>query len=473
MGVVIGFFIRAHFFPNFLSEAEIGVLALLVSYSSIFAQVALLGFNHATIKYFPYFRNTGEGHGGFLPIYLLVICTGFLIFLVFYKIIGGFLIDKSDLFGQYYYLCIPLTAGLLIFMVMDNYNTVLYNASTGVLLREFGLRVLMLLSLLPLIYNLINFGQFAQIYVVTFSIIALFLIIFVVWRGECHLNFRIRTVERQMIRAMASISFFGFLTGLNNVAILQVNNILIDLYYDEAQTGIYVTNFFFAALILLPSRGLNKIAPTVISDAFKNNNLQAIRNIQYKSTINQQLIATLLLVGIYINLHNVYKILPESFAVGSWVIILTGLANVIQMTGGVSGAIIGFSNYYRINTYLSVIQLALLVCMNMVLLPLWGITGAAAATLSTVVILNIFKFLILKRKFNIQPYNKKHLLVTGMALLCLAINTLVPKLPDLMTDILTRSMIISIVYVGANYFLKTSVQMNTAINNTLGRLRIR
>jgi len=295
MGVVIGFFIRAHFFPNFLSEAEIGVLALLVSYGSIFASVALLGFNHATIKYFPYFRNTKEGHGGFLPLYLLVIIAGFLIFLLIYKIIGGLLIDESTLFGQFYYLCIPLTIGLLIFSVMDNYNTVLYNASTGILLREFGLRLLVLLALVPLIYDLINFEQFAQIYVTAYSVIALCLIAFIIWRGECHLNFRFRTIERHMIRAMAGISFFGFLTGLNNVAILQVNNILIDLYYDEAQTGIYVTNFFFAALILLPSRGLNKIAPTLISDAFKNNNLQAIRNIQYKSTINQQLIAVLLL----------------------------------------------------------------------------------------------------------------------------------------------------------------------------------
>ena len=473
LGVVIGFFVRAHFFPNYLSEAEIGVLALLVSYGSLFTQVALLGFNHATIKYFPFFRNTENGHGGFLSIYLVVISGGFLIFLLTYKIIGGLVIDESNLFGQYYYLCIPLTFGLLIFTVMDNYNTVLYNASTGVLLREFGLRVLMLLALIPLIYNLINFEQFAQIYVAAFSVIALFLIAFIIWRGECHLNFRFRVLERQMIRAMASISFFGFLTGLNNVAILQVNNILIDLYYDEAQTGIYVTNFFFAALILLPSRGLNKIAPTLISDAFKINNLQAIRIIQYKSTINQQLIALLLLVGLYINLHNIYKILPESFAIGSWVIILTGLANLIQMTGGVSGAIIGFSNYYRFNTYLSVMQLVLLVCINMVLLPLLGITGAAVATLSIVAILNIFKFLILKRKFNIQPYNKKHLMAIGTALLCIAINILIPEQSHLIVDILARSIIISIAFVGANYFLKTSDQMNNTINNTLIRLRIR
>ena len=471
MGVLVGFFVRAHFFPEYLTEGQIGVLALLVSYASIFAQLALLGFNHAVIKYFPHFRNRNDGHGGFLSLYIIVVSLGFVISIFIYSAVGDLAVDANSLFGQYYYLCVPLTAGLLIFSVMDSYNTVLYNASTGILLREFGLRMLLLISLIPLIYDLINFDQFAHLYTATFFIIALLLIAFVVWRGECHLNFRFDRFERQMIKAMASISFFGLITGFNNVAILQVNNLLIDQYYDEAQTGIYVTNFFFATLILLPSRGLNKIAPTLISDAFKKRDLKSIERIQFKSTINQQLIAVLLLVGLYINLPNVYRILPESFAIGSWVIILTGLANVIQMTSGVSSAIIGFSDFYRYNTYLSIMQLVLLVGLNVLLLPSLGITGAAASTLFAVAVLNIIKFLILKLKFSIQPYGKKHLLVIGIAILCIGINLIIPDQPQLLVDILLRSMVVSIIFVGLNYLLKTSRQLNDTINNSLNRLR--
>ena len=474
VGVIIGFLVRAHIFPRYLTEAEIGVVALLVSYGSIFAQVAILGFNHATIRYFPYFRNKAKGHGGFLPLYLLVIVLGFLVFLVVYKITGLLLIERGQtgLFSRYYYLCIPLTAGLLIFMVMDNYNTVLYNASTGVLLREFVLRLLMLLSLIPLVYGAINFETFARIYVGTFIIIALLMILFVIWRGECHLNFRFRNIEKNMIKAMAGISVFGFMTGLTNVAILQVNNILISEFYDEAQTGIYITNFFFATLILLPSRGLNKIAPTLISDAFKNNDVHAIGRIQNKSTINQQIIGVLIFIGLYINLHSIYRILPESFAAGSWVIIIAGLANVIQMTGGVSSAIIGFSQHYRINTYLSVLQLVFLVMLNILLLPGFGITGAAIATLASILVLNILKFVVIKRKFGIQPYGTKHLLVLGIALFCVAIQVLIPPSDHFIVDILVRSSLVTLIFVGINYKLKTSQQLNDNVNKALGLLRI-
>lgn len=475
VGAVIGFFVRAHFFPDYLSEAEIGVIALVVSYGSIFAQVAMLGFNHAAIRYFPYFRNHDEGHGGFLPLYLIVVTIGFLIFLGIYKITGNLLVgaNGTELFDQYYYLCIPLTAGLLIFMVMDNYNTVLYNASTGVLLREFGHRLLTLLLLVPLIYQLINFNLFVKLYIGTYFVIALLMIAFVGWRGECHLNFRFKAVERNMVRAMAGISVFGFLTGLANVAILQVNNILVNEFYDETQTGIYVTNFFFATLILLPGRGLNKIAPTMIADAFKNRNLETITGIQYKSTINQQLIGLLIFIGLYINMSNIYQILPESFEAGRLVIILTGLANVIQMTGGVSSAIIGFSKYYRFNALLSAIQLVLLIGLNVALLPALGITGAALATLMVITLLNIFKYLFLKKKFKIQPYTIKHLLVVITALVCMGINELIPVMDQYILDILIRSILVSIVFVSINYLLKTSRQLNDSINKTFRLLRIR
>lgn len=475
MGVVIGFVLRAHLFPNFLTEAEIGILALLVSYSSIYSQLALLGFNHGTIKYFPYFQDKEKGHHGFLSLYLTVAAVGFLMFLVIQYFVGDLVFGSGseDPFKQYYYLCIPLTGALLLFLVLDNYNTVLYNATTGILLREFVLRTITAVFLLPLIFKWMGFETYVYLYVGAFCLITLMLLLFLIWRGEFHLRPTHMLWDRTMLKSMAGISFFGMITGLNTVLILQVNNILIDQFYDEAMTGIYVTNFFFATLILLPSRGLNKIAPTIISNAFKSSDMDTIQRVHYKSTINQMLIALLLFLGLFINLHNIYRILPESFAVGQWVIILVGLANVIQMAGGVSSAIIGFSAYFRYNTYLTVAQLVVLVAINLVLLPSWGITGAAMGSLAAIVVLNFAKFLILKAKFRIQPYRFKHLLGLLVAILCLGINYIIPNQSGLVADILLRSTVISIIFVGLIYILKISQELDAYVNKTLEKLKIR
>jgi O-antigen/teichoic acid export membrane protein len=210
----------------------------------------------------------------------------------------------------------------------------------------------------------------------------------------------------------------------------------------------------------------------MISNAFKNDDVRAISSIQSKSTINQQLIGLLIFIGLYINLHNIYQILPESYAAGSWVIVLTGIGNVFQMTGGVSSAIIGFSKYYRINAYISFLQLILLIGLNVVFLPGFGITGAAFATLVVIIVLNFLKFLIIRQKFGIQPYNLKHLLVLGIALFTMAIDALIPRQDPFIMDIIIRSSLVTIIYVGINYVLKTSQQLNDNINKTVRLLRI-
>jgi O-antigen/teichoic acid export membrane protein len=331
----------------------------------------------------------------------------------------------------------------------------------------------MIVFFIPILLNWFSFDQYAWAYVASFIIIGLLMLGFVGWRGEIKLKPSSKLWDGKLLKAIASISGFGLLTGLNNVLILQVNNIFIDRYYDEALTGIYVTNFFFAALILMPSRGLNKIAPTIISDAFKDHDLKSINSVQYKSTINQFMIGLLIFMGLIINLHHVYQILPESYSIGIWVIVITGLANLIQMLGGISSAIIGFSNYYRYNTLLSVIQLVVLVVANIIALPLWGITGAAVATLSAVLVLNILKFIFLKKKFGIQPYSSKHLLIIVIALLCWGVNALLPDLSNLYLDIIYRSLIFTILYGILNYFLEISRDMNNTINKTFEKLRIR
>ena len=107
------------------------------------------------------------------------------------------------------------------------------------------------------------------------------------------------------------------------------------------------------------------------------------------------------------------------------------------------------------------------------LLPILGITGAALATLGSILTINFLKFIFLKVKFNIQPYGFKHLLTLLVAAICIGINSLIPEQPQLLWDIILRSAIITLVYVGLNYFLKISEEMNNAINKTFEKLRIR
>jgi O-antigen/teichoic acid export membrane protein len=49
--------------------------------------------------------------------------------------------------------------------------------------------------------------------------------------------------------------------------------------------------------------------------------------------------------------------------------------------------------------------------LNLIFIPLYGITGAAFATLGAYSIFNLIKFLFILIRFKLQPFNHKNLLV--------------------------------------------------------------
>src|SRR5690554_5239959 len=147
-GAVLGFITSGLLFPNFLLPEQIGLLSLLVTYSVLFAQLASGGFLHTISRMFPYFRNYEQKHNGFLYIIILVTTIGAILisatFLIAEPLIVSNSAQENTLFTKYAYLIVPLFISIVFFNAFDAYTRALYNATRGILQREFILRVIIL-----------------------------------------------------------------------------------------------------------------------------------------------------------------------------------------------------------------------------------------------------------------------------------------------------------------------------------------
>ena len=146
LGVAVGFVTTAYLFPNYLTTDTVGLFGLLLSWSLIFAQFSSLGFHGVTSRLFPYFRDKEKGHNGYLFIAFWVMLSGFILFLVFFWFFRPYLVEsnleKSKLFADYIDLLVPLTFFALLFVQLDTFNKLLYNAVFGTFLQEFLQRIL-------------------------------------------------------------------------------------------------------------------------------------------------------------------------------------------------------------------------------------------------------------------------------------------------------------------------------------------
>jgi len=477
IGIGIGFAITAVIFPRILSTEEIGLLKLLVSFSVIFAQFASLGFLQVINRLFPYFREKESGHKGLLIIALTVSTAGFLLSIISLEILKPIIssnnVDNADLFENYITYLIPLIFFTVFFNLFDSYIKALFHAVIGTVLKELVQRIFILAVVGLYFLDLIDFNQFVLFYTIALSLPTLILFVIIMLKGEFRVHLPKKAIFQEYKKEIFDICLYGILIGFGGVAIIQIDSILVNKFLGLSLTGIYATNFFFATIILIPSRPLIKIATTILAEAWKRNDIKEIQVIYSKSSINQALIGVLLFIGLWVNIENIYFIVPKEFEVGKWVIFFVGLANVFDMFTGINSVIIQTSQYFRVNAIITLAFLILIVVFNLLFIPVFGITGAGVAALLSVVVTNLLRYFYLKIKFGLVLFHKSLLVIVLAAVVAYFLAFLIPRFDSFIVDIVIRSSVCGLIFMVIIIAMKVSEEINSVFFSILRFLGIK
>ena len=450
LGVAIGFVTTGLLFPRFLETEQIGLLSLLVSYSNLFAIFAILGFDSVTFRLFPYFRDEKSHHHGYLFLSIGVSLLGFLLSIgVFYLLKPMIIrdsIEQSKLFVEYLNVIPLLIFFVLIFNTIDSYNRVMLNASFGTFLKDLVQRILIFCAVFLIIIHIVDFNEFVYLYVISLCIPGILIFYPLIQKKQLSFKSDLAFIDKGLFKNMTSVSFFGILGGFSNVIIQKIDTVMINSMINLSATGIYTISFFFGSLVSIPARSVQRISVSIIAEAWKKNNMDEIRVVYYKSCLNLFILGILIFIGVWGNIHNVFKILPEEYLPGKYVILLFGISACITMLGGISSIIINLSKYYRYQTYFIIFFGISIVVTNLIFIPRFGIVGSAIAALISTFIYRFIQFLFIYNKFRISPYDYKFLLIVLFAGITYGLNLLIPELNNFILDIFIRSLFMTMIF---------------------------
>jgi O-antigen/teichoic acid export membrane protein len=466
LGVGVGFVTTAYLFPNYLSTDTIGLFGLLLSWSLLFAQFSSFGFHGVTARLFPYFRNKEKGHNGYLFIAFMVMLAGFILFLIFFWFFRPYLVEsnleKSKLFADYIDLLIPLTFFALLFVQLDTFNKLLYNAVFGTFLQEFLQRILIFAVTLLFVFNVLNLHQLVLAYVIAVCTKTVVLIGYLLANGELNLKPKLDFIPPRLRKEMVSVAAYSILTGLGGSLVFNIDKILVNQLLGLSATGVYTIAFFFGTLVIIPSRPLLRITGTLIADAWKRNDIAYIADVYKKSCLNQFIIGAFLFGGIWINIDNILVILGPEYTEAKWVIFFIGLGYLIDMATGANAQIIAYSKYYKIALFFLIILIVVVIAAILFLVPVWGIIGASVAISMAFAINNLLRVYFLKIKYKLQPFSWRVFHVTIIFVYSYFISTIVSQL-DLIFDIFVRSLLFTVVFAGSILIFKVSEDINEMI----------
>tara|TARA_Y100001978_G_scaffold153261_1_gene138544 strand:- start:128 stop:1156 length:1029 start_codon:yes stop_codon:yes gene_type:complete len=331
-------------------------------------------------------------------------------------------------------------------------------------------RLLTSISIIIFSYGLISFNDLIFLQPLIYFIGLLILVSYSYQIEKFSFNLNFQNIKKSLNKII-NFNSYSFLGAFSSMLVLNVDVLMVTSILGLTQTGIYTTAFYIGMIIEIPRRAISQISTPYISENLKNNNYSKIEKNYKDVSLHQCMIGVIFLVIILINLDNIYNIIPntEKFISGKNVVYIIGISKLIIMSFSYNSELISLSKYYRF-TVITILFLALLtIILNLLLIPLYGMEGAALASLISITIFNIIKFLYIKIKMKISPFSIDTLKIILIGIFIYYFSSFIPQFENNFLDIILKSTVTMSFYIITLYSLKISPAFNEIIKKIIGK----
>ncbi|KGO00533.1 polysaccharide biosynthesis protein [Porphyromonas macacae] len=473
-GAFIGFLTTFFILTAFLSPEEIGLTRVLLEAANLLSALAMLGMTSSIYRFFPYFKEEQthsrekppKHHGFFYYIMKVALCGGLLITLIYILLshpIGLFFSKNSALFLDYYYSVIPLTFFLLFWLVFEVYAVQMMRLAVPKFIREVLLRLLLIAVYLVYAFRWIDLRTMIFLFIGVYGLCMFVSFLYlrkIAYTGFYHdKSFLTPAIKSSFIKytALYVIASFGS-TLASRMDLFMVSSLDTGGLY---AAGVFSIAFFIASVIEIPSRSILSISTPRMSEAMKDNNIVEANRLYKQVSLYQLMIGGILFLIIWFNIHNVFAILPngENYKGGVYVVFFLGLSKLVDVTFNYSHPIVSCSKYYHWNLYYTGIVTAISIILNIWFISRWGITGAAVATLITMLCGYGFQQLLLLRYLKVHPFSPALFKLFVVFLGLIGVNPLLPCIANPWLDLLLRSLILLTIAFSGLYFLRLTPEV--------------
>lgn len=442
LAYIIGAINMLILYPSFPGKEFQGLIVALLANSNLIQPFISFGVQHTLIKFFSSSNNKSEQDRLLwfvllLPIFILII---FIPFYYYFDIeILNFLSNNNEGVSRFPFLIIAIAISTAYFEVFFSWLRVHLKSVFGNFLKEVYPRVLTFLLLIFFAFELIDLDSFINYLIVGYY---LRLIIIMVYSFKLYFpcfEFLLPKSWKEMLR----YSFLIFLSGASASLILDIDKAMIFSLTSKENVAFYAVALYITAVIEAPGRAMFQITSPLVAKALNQNDKVNLEKLLKKSSINLMVVSGILFLIINLNLIDFYQIInQEDYASAIGVVIIVSLGKLFSMSMGCLNNIISNSKYYIYVFWFSVSSAILAISLNFFLIQTYGIIGAAFATLTVIIFINLCKILLVYYLFNIHPYSSKTFEVLISLAITYGLIFLIPTFQNPWFAIVFRSLLI-------------------------------
>jgi O-antigen/teichoic acid export membrane protein len=422
-GLVLGYINKGVLFVLILSTEQIGLINILTSTGFLFAQISNLGMFNAVIRFLPYFKSSSIYRSKLFKFSFLTVGFGVIFFLFVLFIIEDRFIDffqgKSKLLVDNFYWILPIGISNVIYLLLESFLRGYHKNLVSVYANDLFLRIFTTILLLFYWFEFVDFKAFVSIYSFLFFIPTIFLLIYVL-RFETGVSKEsIVKFSSKMKRIIFNYSIFNYANSVGLIVVITMDSLMITYYLGLKFTGIYTTIMYLISALQVPYRSLYRVSEPLVPKLWREKRFEEL-HLLYKKISSISLVIILFLFSlVWINRNEIFSLLPNEYSLGIEVFLYLMLGKIVDVYMGINGIILLSSKKYKYDVYFTFILLFLVYSLNVILIPLIGINGAAISTSMATVVYNIGRMLIVWKNYKLNPFEIKQLYVLLLFILSL------------------------------------------------------
>lgn len=463
LGFGIGAVNALFFYTNFLGKLHYGIVATVLSGANILMPLMAFGAQNTMMRFFSSYKTEKEREEFltfmlYLPLVFIIPIS--LVFYFFYDEIAHSWIKENPTLKPFFWLIPVVGLFMAYFEVFYAWAKVHMQSVIGNFISEVLVRSVVMVLLICVHFNwlakdtfvyCVALAYFAQLVAMKLYAISIKM---PVWRIAIPAN----------VKEIIYYSLFIIVSGGIAVMLIDFDKVMIPQYLSVDQNALYAVAIFISTVIAVPSRAMTQIVAPITARFMVENKNDELNELYQKSAINLQAIGGFIMILIFVNIKEMYHLIPKDYSGGIWVVFMIGLSKFYDVLLGNNNSIIINTKYYRTVLLFGIATVVLMIVLNMIFIPLYGIEGAALATLITVACYNTVKLFFVVKKMNLFPFTKKTLYSLLIIALCFILFYFWDFPFHSVVNILLKSILLSALYLYLNYRFTISQEINDFVD---------
>jgi len=177
-----------------------------------------------------------------------------------------------------------------------------------------------------------------------------------------------------------------------------IDSFMIAYYLDEYQVGIYSACINISMIITFIPIAIGGYISPKVARYYSKNNKKEIKNIFYNSLKIIFLVTIPIFLFIYFFSETLLGLFGTAFTVATTTLLLTNIAFLSEALCGPVGFVMDMTDNQHTFMRILIISLLINITFNAILIPIYGINGAAIAIMLSMFFWTMGSFVFLKRK---------------------------------------------------------------------------